>query len=883
MTDKDVDNALYDAFGQRQVATIYDELNQYHVVMEALPQFTHEPGRRSTTSTCPATRTGAAAAAPVAAATRGQPPAVTGSADRAAVGRQPGARATRPPARRAQHQRRARMVPLSTIATFSEDAARASVNHQDGELATTISFNLADGCSLSRRQGRDQHAPRPTSRMPTNVRGSFAGTAAAARSSRSSQQPLLIVAAIVVIYIVLGMLYESLVHPMTVLSTLPSAGVGAVLALLMFRMEFSIIALIGVFLLIGIVKKNAILIIDFALEAERSRGLSAHDAVREACLLRFRPILMTTLAAALGALPLAIGFGEGSELRQPLGIAIIGGLIASQLLTLLTTPVVYLLLDKLRRRSPDEKMLSRHASESEPATRANRFRPTPPRGHRELTMTRPRPSRTPRAAALAARARCCRARRLHRRSRRTTAARRADLGQLPRAPPGWMAAAPADTLDRGPWWTLFGDPVLDQLAPQVAVSNQNVAAAAAAVEESRAAVREQQRGVLPDAVARRRRHALRRRRQSTAAAAAAPRRSPRVERPSAHTRYSAGPGRELGARPLGQHRQHGVRRQAPARRPARPTSPNATLSAQATFATDYFSVREADAEIAIAADHHRRLPARADDHAEPLQRRRSRRRATCCRRRPRWPTRRPTLAALVQQRAQLYHAIAVLAGQAPANFALPPGDWNSTTVPAIPPGVPSELLQRRPDIAAAERRVAAANAQIGVARAAYFPSLTLSGNGGQCASQPGRPVQRVVLRVVARRVAGRDDLRRRRPHGARRRGARRLEAGRRATIARPCWPRSRASRTSCPAASVARAAAEQLRESPRRPPTRPSRTCRTSTAGAGRLHRRRHRAGLRAQRAARADAGLAQPPDGGAADDRRARRRLDDAAARDDK
>ena len=162
----------------------------------------------------------------------------------------------------------------------------------------------------------------------------------------------------------LGILYESLVHPVTVLSTLPSAGVGAVLALLLFRMEFDIIALIGVFLLIGIVKKNAILIIDFALEAERSRGLSPLEAVREACLLRFRPILMTTLAAALGALPLAIGFGEGAELRRPLGVAIIGGLIASQLLTLLTTPVVYLLLDKLRPRKPDERHLSRMGADA---------------------------------------------------------------------------------------------------------------------------------------------------------------------------------------------------------------------------------------------------------------------------------------------------------------------------------------------------------------------------------------------------------------------------------------------------------------------------------------------------------------------------------------
>jgi len=189
--------------------------------------------------------------------------------------------------------------------------------------------------------------------MPTNVRGSFQGTALSAQRSQG-QLLLLIIAAIVVIYIVLGILYESLVHPITVLTTLPSAGVGAVLALLLFDMQFTVIALIGVFLLIGIVKKNAIMVIDFALEAERARSLSAQQAVREACLLRFRPILMTTLAAALGALPLAIGFGQGAPLRQPLGVAIIGGLLASQLLTLLTTPVVYVLLDKLRRPAPGE-------------------------------------------------------------------------------------------------------------------------------------------------------------------------------------------------------------------------------------------------------------------------------------------------------------------------------------------------------------------------------------------------------------------------------------------------------------------------------------------------------------------------------------------------
>ncbi len=352
MSNKDVDNALYDAFGQRQVATIYDALNQYHVVMEAMPQFAQSPVSLKDVRV-PGNGSNAAPLAGAASA--------AAAASTATVSANPGSRdaSTGATVNTSAHT----MIPLSTIAAFSEDAARASVNHQDGELATTVSYNLAEGSSLSDAKAAIEHAA-ATIHMPINVRGSSQGTAAAAQQN-SNQQPLLIMAAIVVIYIVLGVLYESLVHPLTVLSTLPSAGVGAVLALMIFGMEFSLIALIGVFLLIGIVKKNAILIIDFALEAERSRGLSAHDAVREACMLRFRPILMTTLAAALGALPLAIGFGEGSELRQPLGIAIIGGLIASQLLTLLTTPVVYLLLDKMRRRGPDEKMLSRHVSETE--------------------------------------------------------------------------------------------------------------------------------------------------------------------------------------------------------------------------------------------------------------------------------------------------------------------------------------------------------------------------------------------------------------------------------------------------------------------------------------------------------------------------------------
>ncbi|NHZ89055.1 MMPL family transporter [Massilia sp. CCM 8733] len=334
---RDVDNALYNAFGQRQVTTIYDELNQYSVIMGVAKQYQQSPEALNDVYV-PSRGTSSSGGAAT-------PANTTASRD--------------PSSGQALSSEATTMVPLSAIASFAESATPTSVNHQDGELATTVSFNLAQGSNLADGQAAVKQAEADIG-MPNNVRGSFQGTARAADES-NKEQPMLIAAAIVVIYIVLGILYESLVHPITVLSTLPSAGVGAVLALLLFKMEFSIIALIGVFLLIGIVKKNAILIIDFALEAERTRGLSPLEAVREACLLRFRPILMTTLAAALGALPLAIGFGEGSELRRPLGIAIIGGLIASQVLTLLTTPVVYVVMDKLRRRGPAERQLGHHA------------------------------------------------------------------------------------------------------------------------------------------------------------------------------------------------------------------------------------------------------------------------------------------------------------------------------------------------------------------------------------------------------------------------------------------------------------------------------------------------------------------------------------------
>ncbi len=302
LTVSQVNSALYDAFGQRQISTLYKSLNQYHVVLDV-----------------------------------------------------PAADEQGPDALRKVHviATDGSVIPLSTFSRYEPSNAALSVNHQGQFVASTISFNLAPGISLSEAQALIK-AELSKIGMPTTVHGSFEGTARAFQQSLDSQ-PWLILAALVTVYIVLGILYESLIHPITILSTLPSAGFGALLALLYLRVEFSVISLIGVLLLIGIVKKNAIMMIDFALEAERQRGLDSREAIFEACLLRFRPILMTTLAALLGALPLAIGFGEGSELRRPLGIAIVGGLAVSQVLTLYTTPVVYLCFDRLRLRAKERR------------------------------------------------------------------------------------------------------------------------------------------------------------------------------------------------------------------------------------------------------------------------------------------------------------------------------------------------------------------------------------------------------------------------------------------------------------------------------------------------------------------------------------------------
>jgi multidrug efflux pump subunit AcrB len=294
-----IDNTLYDAFGQRQVTQYFTQLNFYHVVLEITPVLQADPNTLNKLYiTSP----------------------VTG-----------------------------RQVPLSTFARFdTQHVSYLSINHQGQFPAVTISFNLAPGVALGQAVEAINKAAAAI-HLPAAVTGTYQGTAQAFQASLKSE-PYLILAALVVVYIILGMLYESYIHPLTILSTLPSAGVGALLMLMAFHFDLSVIALIGIILLIGIVKKNGIMMVDFAIQAEREQHLSPEESIRQACLLRFRPIMMTTMAALLGAVPLMLGHGTGSELRRPLGYTMVGGLVLSQMLTLFTTPVVYLYLDRLNNR-----------------------------------------------------------------------------------------------------------------------------------------------------------------------------------------------------------------------------------------------------------------------------------------------------------------------------------------------------------------------------------------------------------------------------------------------------------------------------------------------------------------------------------------------------
>ena len=376
-----IDNTLYDAFGQRQINTMYTQLNQYHVILESEPQFQLDPDKLNKLyiqANAAAGTSGAAASSTGNGSTSAGSNTLTTSALYT-----PSANTLAPPVNAltsstsnatsskgavsagATSSAASNAVPLGAFSHFEMKTEQLSINHQGQFPAITVSFNLAPGAALGgaisaiTKVQEDMH-------MPASLQADFQGTAASFRNSLSNM-PLLILAALVTVYIVLGVLYESFIHPITILSTLPSAGVGAFLALILFRQDLSVVAIIGLVLLIGIVKKNGIMMVDFALDAERNHGKNSTDAIYEACLLRFRPIMMTTMAALLGGLPLAFGSGIGSELRRPLGIAMVGGLLVSQVLTLYTTPVIYIFFDRIAQRFSGKSKTAHPGAEPQPA------------------------------------------------------------------------------------------------------------------------------------------------------------------------------------------------------------------------------------------------------------------------------------------------------------------------------------------------------------------------------------------------------------------------------------------------------------------------------------------------------------------------------------
>jgi multidrug efflux pump len=357
-----IDNTLYDAFGQRQINTMYTQLNQYHVIMEAQPNFANDPNKlnkiyiqgnaSSGTSGAAASTSFSASASASAGSNAATESALytpsSGILTPPANSLAPTSSTGSSSANTNTSSTPSNAVPLGAFTHMEPGTESLSINHQGQFPSVTVSFNLAGNASL----GEAIDAINKTAKnmnFPASVQTGFQGTAAAFENSQSNEA-LLILAALVTVYIVLGVLYESFIHPITILSTLPSAGVGALLSLILFKQNLSVVAIIGIILLIGIVKKNGIMMVDFALEGERQRGLASTEAIYEASLLRFRPIMMTTMAALLGGIPLAVGSGIGSELRRPLGIAMVGGLLLSQVLTLYTTPVIYIFFDNLAQR-----------------------------------------------------------------------------------------------------------------------------------------------------------------------------------------------------------------------------------------------------------------------------------------------------------------------------------------------------------------------------------------------------------------------------------------------------------------------------------------------------------------------------------------------------
>ncbi len=628
ITPQMIDAVLYDAFGQRQVSVTYTALNQYRVVMEVAPEYWQHADTLNDIYVFTATGT---------------------------------------------------RVPLSAFTRYEQSTSALAINHQGQFPSITISFNIPQGTALGEGVAAIERAAAEIG-MPSSVRGSFSGSAQAFKASLANE-PWLILAALVTVYIVLGILYESYIHPITILSTLPSAGVGAVSALLIFRTELSIIAIIGIILLIGIVKKNGIMMVDFALDTERRHGISPKDAIHEACLLRFRPIMMTTMAALLGALPLAVGTGVGSELRRPLGITIVGGLILSQILTLYTTPVIYLYMDRLRLRVL--KFRNRRDFDGIAGLKA-------------LVLL----------ASCVLLISCTAGKDYVRPSMEIPA-------DYKEASP---ATVPVDNITNEAWWEVFNDPLLNELIKEAGISNQNIAVKEAQFRQARALVDSARSKLFP---------AL-----STGAVISRSRSSGSISTstvPSAAWDYSLS-----GMASWDLDLWGSVRRAIEASQASAEASfadiEALRLSTQAEVATDYFQLRTLDTQRQILNDTIKAY----EKTLEIIKNRYNNgvvSRADVLNAETQLNTTRAQSIDLGVQRSKLEHAIAMLLGKPASSFSIPFMPQLSAA-PAIPAGVPSELLRRRADIAAAERRMAAANAQIGVALAAYFPSVTLSPSGG---------------------------------------------------------------------------------------------------------------------------------------------------------
>jgi len=620
LTAQAINGELYSAFGQSQASVIYRPLNQYYVVLEVATPFRQRPeSLRDIYFNSPS----------------------------------------------------GGVVPLQAAATSRPGTTALAVNHSGLFPSVTVSFNLAPGMSLGEATAAIDRL-HDRLQAPSTIHGSFAGTLEAFQRSLASE-PALILTALVAVYIVLGVLYESMKHPLTILSTLPSASIGAMLALMVFKLDLDVISLIGIILLVGIVKKNAIMMIDFAILAEREQHKSPRDAIFEACVLRFRPILMTTMAAVFGALPLAFGTGMGSELRRPLGITIVGGLLVSQLLTLYTTPVVYLYLDRIRLSwkrvaAPVGAILLAAVALSGCAVGPTYHAPqmTAPAAYKETA---------------------------------TAAAADAE---------NWRPASPQDAMLRGAWWETFADAELNALESGVATTNQNIAQAYEQYMAAQAAVRQLRAQYLP----------------TVGANSGAARTRSSTQNGSAYTLTG-----DASWEPdlWGRVRYTVAQARAGAQVSAADLE-NVRLAQHSAAAQLYFQVRGLDALQQVLDD------TVASD------------RKTVAYARAQYDTGVGTRLSLVEAenaletaeaaainvglgRAQNEHALAVLLGKTPAEFSLPRRPLDAVP-PAVPLGIPSGLLERRPDIAAAERTMAQANARIGLALTAYYPNVTLTGSAG---------------------------------------------------------------------------------------------------------------------------------------------------------